>query len=128
MAKVIEQRLANRRQERHGGMRIGLGVADMQGFFAPVHVLKAQATDFAFAQAICRKQLKYRMIAQPSRRQVRLRSCQHRRDLLRVQRRGHIFIGVEHGTDDVRGEIGRDTTRPVQIADHRAEPLRNIRQ
>jgi hypothetical protein len=30
MAKVIEQRLANRRQERHGGMRIGLGVADMQ--------------------------------------------------------------------------------------------------
>src|SRR3546814_2868817 len=87
MAKVIEQRLANRRQERHGGMRIGLGVADMQGFFAPVHVLKAQATDFAFAQAICRKQLKYRMIAQPSRRQVRLRSCQHRRDLLRVQRR-----------------------------------------
>jgi hypothetical protein len=22
--------------------------------------------------------------------------------LLRVQRRGHIFIGVEHGTDDVR--------------------------
>ncbi|PAV92434.1 hypothetical protein WR25_26314 [Diploscapter pachys] len=110
------------------GVRIGLGVTDTQGFSAPVHVFKPKAADLTFAQPICGKQLKYRKIAHSSRRSVLLRRRQHRGDLALVQRRGHVFIGVEHGADDVRREISRDTSRPMQIAHHRPEPLSDVGQ
>ena len=112
--EIVEQCFARGRHQRQDRASARFGVVDAQRIGAPVDILEPQMRDLAHAQAIGREKLEDCIVAQPDRRAVLPSHIQYDVDLVATQRRGDRLIGVEHGRDDVGGEVTGTSAFPCR--------------